>query len=98
MYKFREWYIPERMMDGIERYVNEGILPGDFLQAIISNDLREACSRADDENLGQIPAYVAYFYNKVPSPCWGSPEKMKAWANVHAQKRIALAKQGGEIR
>ena len=79
VYKFREFYIPERMMGGITRYVEQGIPPGDFLTAIIENNLSEAVGRADDENIRNIPAYVAYFYNKTPSPCWGSRQAMKSW-------------------
>jgi len=29
------YYIPERMMPGIDRYVNHRVKPGDFLQAIM---------------------------------------------------------------
>ena len=79
MYWFREFYIPDRMMGGIERYIEHGIMPGGFLTAIICNDLIKACSHADDENLNNIPAYVAYFYNETPSPCWGSPKRMASW-------------------
>ena len=75
----KNFYIPERMMGGIERYINDKINPGDFLQAVICNDLREAVGRADDENIRNLPAYVAYFYNEAPSLCWGSKEKMEAW-------------------
>ena len=78
-YKFREFYIPERMMPGIERYVQDRVMPGSFLQAVISNDLRLACANADEENLRNLPAYVAYFYNETPSGCWGSQEKMFYW-------------------
>ena len=79
-YRFREFYIPERMMGGIRRYIDHGIIPGDFLQAVITNDLRRACAAADDENLKNLAAFIAYFYNEAPSACWGSPEKMKRWA------------------
>ena len=78
-YQFKEFYIPERMMGGISRYIEQGIPPGDFLTAIITNDLREAVGRADDENLRNIPAYVSYFYNEAPRQCWGSQAKMDAW-------------------
>jgi hypothetical protein len=79
MYAYREFYIPERMMGGIERYINQGIKPGSFLTAVICNDLKGAVMRADDENLPNLVAFVAYFYNEAPAPCWGSPEAMKAW-------------------
>ena len=79
MYTFQSFYIPDRMMPGIRRYVEEGVCPGRFLTAIIQNDLSEACGQADDENMENLPAYAAYFYNETPSSCWGSKKKMDAW-------------------
>ena len=78
-YQFRQFHIPDRMMPGIKRYIENGIKPGDFLTAVICNDLRGACGQADDENSANLPAYVGYFYNELPSPCWGSAEKMEKW-------------------
>lgn len=78
-YRFRDWYIPARMMPSILRYVNDRIKPGRFLQAVICNDLSEAVGWADDENLSNLPAYVGFFYNETPTPCHGSLEKMQAW-------------------
>lgn len=78
-YKFMEFYIPDRMMGGIERYVNDHIKPGDFLCAIICNDLKEAVGKADEENMANLPAFVAYFYNETPFNCWGSKERLEAW-------------------
>jgi hypothetical protein len=68
-WKFREFEIPERMRP----------IPGRFLQAVICNDLKEACGQADNENIHQLPAYVAYFYNHAPHNCWGSRDIMMAW-------------------
>jgi len=79
MFKFQDFYIPKRMMGSIDRYINQKIKPGDFLTAVISNDLKEAVGRADDENMRNLPAYVAFFYNHAPASCWGSKEKMKLW-------------------
>ena len=81
MYTFQNFYIPDRMMPGIKRYIEEGIAPGNFLTAVIQNDLSEACGQADDENIQNLPAYAAYFYNEAPSVCWGSKERMKFWMN-----------------
>ena len=79
LYKFNQFYIPERMMSGIRRYVEHGVRPGDFLSAVIQNNLSQAVGRADTENLKNIPAFVAYLYNECPGNCWGSPEKMESW-------------------
>ena len=78
-YRFNQFYIPERMMSGIRLYVERGLQPGSFLSAVIQNNLSETVGRADTENLKNIPAFIAYFYNECPGTCWGSPEKMKSW-------------------
>lgn len=79
--------IPERMMPGIRLYINKGIVPGSFLKAVICNDLREAVGCADDENLENLPAFVMYFYNEAPGSCWGSKEKMYAWAETKMNEK-----------
>jgi hypothetical protein len=76
---FRGAVIPERMCGGLERYLEQHVPPGDFLEAVLCNDLTEACSRADDENMGLLPVYVAYLYNYAPGRAWGSREKFEAW-------------------
>jgi hypothetical protein len=78
-YSFNQFEIPDRMMPGILRYVHGGEHPGDFLTAVICNDLKMAVDAADEENMRNLPAYVGYFYNRAPSACWGSAEKMRDW-------------------
>ncbi|MBB6228318.1 flagellar motor switch protein FliG [Polymorphobacter multimanifer] len=46
--------IPERLRGGLVRYIVKGIPTGHFLQAVISNDLREACARADEQQAAAI--------------------------------------------
>jgi hypothetical protein len=76
------------MIESIQRYVEKGIRPGDFLTAVICNDLFEAIGRADEDNLRNLPAIVGYFYNKTPPPCWGSPQKMNAWRHAIDQDQL----------
>ena len=97
-YEFREFYIPFRMGGGIKRYIEDGVRPGDFLTEIIRNDLKEACGRADDENLRNLPAYVAYFYNHAPYQCSGSQEKMDAWIKLKEKERDDVERQGNSDR
>lgn len=77
--QFRQYAIRQDMLEALEAYVIKGQLPGGFLQAVICNNLVEACGRADYQNLANIPAYAAWLYNDAPSACWGSHEKMHAW-------------------
>jgi hypothetical protein len=89
-YTFRNFYIPDRMMGGLTRYIEEGIMPGDFLTAVLENDLMEAVGRADDENAANLPAYIGYLYNVAPSNCFGSREKVKAhYARKRAEREEA---------
>ena len=67
------------MQSGIERWVHLGIPPGDFMQAIICNDLRMAVHYADDTNRLLLLEWVIWFHNNVPAPCWGSMQKAEAW-------------------
>ena len=71
--------IPAYMVGGIVRWIVNGIPPGDFLTAVLSNDLKGACERADDTNQHLLFIYCNFFYNYAPSQCWGSPEKVLAW-------------------
>lgn len=71
--------IPARMIGGIMRYLEDGILPGGFLQAILKNDLVKACEHADDENKYLIWDYVNALYNYAPAEAWGSPEAVSRW-------------------
>lgn len=79
MYKFRGMMVPEHMQFSLDDYIQRHIPTGDFLREVISNNLCEACSRADDVNLRNLPAFVAYLYNNAPANCWGSPEAYKQW-------------------
>lgn len=78
-YTDRSFYIPDRMARAIDGYLERGEEPGQFLAAVIRNDLSGACGRADDENLRNLPALVSFLYNYAPSQSWGSAEKMAEW-------------------
>lgn len=73
------YVISDHMAGIIERYVEERLHPGDFLTAVICNDLAGAIGRADEENIKNLPAYVSYFRWEAPGKCWGSKQKMEAW-------------------
>lgn len=80
MLDFREYsQIPLLMQHKIIDYVLDGIHPGHFLTAVIENNLAEACGYADHINVKILDVYVKMFWNETPSPCHGTPEKLKAW-------------------
>ena len=71
--------IDRSIIDSIERYVKEGIPTGDFLRAVLENNLMESFGRADLRNRATLFEICAYIYNEIPASCHGSPEKVKAW-------------------
>lgn len=71
--------IPEHMREGLVAYVLRRRRTGDFLRAVLENNLKEACDRADDENKRALFAYVFFLYNHAPTSAWGSPANVKAW-------------------
>ena len=77
--EFHGMRIPDYMAGGLIRYVEDGIPPGDFLTAVIENDLSGAVGRADDANIRNIPAYAFYLYNYAPASSHGSKMAFKAW-------------------
>lgn len=79
-YEFNGFFVRDEMEAALRRYVEDGLIPGDFLQSVICNDLVEACGRADYVNIQNLPAFAAYLYNEMPATSWGSREKMLAYA------------------
>lgn len=79
VYTFRGFYIPTRMMDSLTLYITQHKNPGDFLSAVLKNDIQMAVSYGDDENLRNLPAYIGFLYNKAPHVCWGSEEAFNEW-------------------
>lgn len=72
---------------GMHRFIENGVIPGDFLTAVLSNDLFDAFGRMDGETSGnQLHDLVRWIYNVAPRPCWGSREAVMQWC----QKRRAL--------
>lgn len=70
---------PYDMRRAITNWVIDAIPPGDFLTAIIQNNLTEAVCRADDHNIKIIKQYVMWFINRADLKCWGSIEKFANW-------------------
>lgn len=74
--------IPGHMFDAIQLWVLRGISGGSFLTALLRNDFMGAMGNADEVNAASMRGWATFLYNYVPSGCYGSPEKVKAWAGV----------------
>ena len=72
--------LPDYMQNGMRLYVEHGVMPGDFLMAVLSNDLLGALRKADDLNQSILPVYGRFLYNEAPCGCYGSPAVVAAWS------------------
>jgi hypothetical protein len=72
----------EPLRRGMKLYIEEGILPGDFLQAVLRNDLKDAVGRADFWNLRMLPQTVNWLRDCAPGDCHGSRAKVEQWCAV----------------
>lgn len=85
--KHDDYYpISDEILASLDRYVNQGIEAGGFLNAVLENNLAEACGRADIYNKFNLHNIVGYIYNNIPYNSWGSKEKVKSW--IELQRNI----------
>jgi hypothetical protein len=85
--------IPERIRQALDRYHNDGILPGGFLRAVLTNDLFGVIRHADPDSYAALREIASYVYNELPSKCHGSEKKMLAWSDEKRAERLASQKQ-----
>ena len=71
--------IPEYTRPGLIAFYERGWPPGDFLIAVINNDLKEAVGRADDTNIHLLKNYIMWFYNHAHSGSWGFTGAVAKW-------------------
>lgn len=74
--------VPRNNHEALASWVVHGIVPGSFLCAVLRNNLKEACSRADFGNRISLHNTVAWLYNEAPEICWGSEHNFDAWRNA----------------
>lgn len=71
--------LPHHMQDAFRLYIENGIPPGSFTMAVLSNDLMGAMGRADDINRARIFDTCCFLRNNAPCGCHGSPEHVHDW-------------------
>lgn len=72
--------IRDDIKESLDAWANNGFMPGDFLKAVLENDLMKAMGLADSYNRATMFQICSYIYNKLPGPCHGSREIMNDWA------------------
>jgi hypothetical protein len=84
--------VPKELIESLDRYAEHGIPTGDFLKAVLANDLYQAVLRADPENEKRLRDIVVHVVHAMPAECWGSWEKVGAWIEKHKKERAGHGK------
>lgn len=72
--------VPYHLHEGLIRYFEDGIVPGSFMTAVLTNDLRNAVQRADHISIPHLQWIVNWLVWYAPSGAWGSITKVQQWA------------------
>lgn len=92
--------LPAHLHKGLEEYIERGRIPGDFLVAVISNNLMGAFSLADEISKEALNGIVQFMWNAAPSACWGSKELMTRWSQKGGRKgpmMVAREKEESDV-
>lgn len=75
----QECGLPRHMWEPLIEYVMIGRPPGDFLTALLTNDLLRAIKKADELNIQRLKDYCIWLESVAPTACFGSPALFDAW-------------------
>lgn len=77
--------LPPSLGVEMRSYVEDRLQPGDFLTAVLENDLVGAFRTADSNNIHNMIAIAWFLHNELParSYClvWGSQRVVQDWLN-----------------
>lgn len=76
--------VPQHIQHSIVRWVALGqpAQHGQFVAALLSNDLIQAVTRADETNLAALADICRFLYNYAPSHCFGSTTAYHNWTGM----------------
>jgi len=78
--------IPESVYDSMLAYLLRGEHFGHFIEAVLRNDLVDAVTRADLDNLRHIADIMRFVYNALPREAWGSKAAVDAWRDARGRE------------
>ena len=71
--------VPDHLWLGLTHYFIDRTRTGDFLAALLSNDLMLAVGRADDQSFAALPRLCQFLHNFAPPRSHGSRAAVDAW-------------------
>lgn len=81
--------VPNEIRAGLKQYAERRVRCGDFLHAVLENDLKGAIGKADPTNIQILPAIVTYVFDSIPAVAWGSSARVKDWLSGRYEEEVA---------
>lgn len=78
--------VPEIQAGGLARYCLLGILPGQYLTAVLCNNLDGVVRFGDEQALAGLKQTYRFIYSHLPGGCSGSAEAVLDWPGVVAKE------------
>lgn len=72
-------FVPTDTYQALKRYVEDGIEPGGFLMACLTNDFSYAVARADANNTRCLKAISLMIHWAIPHKAHGSTQRVDEW-------------------
>jgi hypothetical protein len=74
--------------ESIDQYIKNGYIPGDFLLAVLANNLVQALHRADEDNSRDLREIIRYIGERAPAACWGSQQAVCRWMKLGGMRGL----------
>ena len=74
--------VPPHTLLGLIEYRDKGVPVGNFLYAVLVNDLYEAACRADDFNLPALRSIVQWVHDNMPPTSYGTKRRVSDWLRL----------------
>ncbi len=78
--------IPEHIKKDIDRHVKEGTNVGEFVYAVLCNNLKQAIFTGTFSARANLFDIVFYLHEHCPPECWGSSDKVRIWIEQKESK------------
>lgn len=90
--------IPRTMWESMIEYIMVGRPVGDFLEALLCNDLMKAVAKADLINIQRLQDYCMFLIGCAPIGCYGTPAAYKEWMKTGGVVGRAQQRQASNLQ
>ena len=88
-------HLPETSQGALMRYLEHGVRPGSFIEAILTNNLYKALAYADSVNKDLLQEHAYAVVRHFPNESCGSRESFVNWMRENGLRGMLSKKSGG---